>query len=117
MKKILLLAALALCCVGCTDFERTTFNALSSSKAVIDQSQADYEAKTIPHTQCAYALLNNAKAAQTLAVNAFMDYENIKTAGKDLTAQTQVVSQDLAALAPLVAQVKTLATNPAGACK
>jgi hypothetical protein len=116
VKKILVLAALAFACVGCTDFERTTFNTLSSSKAVIDQTQADYEARTIPHTQCAYALINNAKAAQTVAVNAFMDYENIKTAGKDLTSQTQVVSQDLAALAPLVVQVKSLVSNPTAAC-
>lgn len=117
MNKILVLAALALCCVGCNDFERTTFNTLSASKAVIDQTQADYEAKTIPHTQCAYSLINNAKAAQSVAVNAFLDYENIKAAGNDLNTQTSVVVADLANLAPLVVQVKTLVSNPAGACQ
>jgi hypothetical protein len=116
MKKIFILAALAFACVGCTDFERATFNTLSSSKAVIDQTQADYESKTIPHTQCAYSLINNAKAAQTVAVDAFLDYESIKNAGKDVTAQTQVVSQDLVALAPLVVQVKSLVSNPTAAC-
>lgn len=114
MKKILVLAALALACVGCNDFERTTFNTLSASKAVIDQSQADYEAKTIPHTQCAYAVINNAKAAQTVAVNAFFDYENIKAAAGDLNAATLAVTQDLANLAPLVIQVKTLTSATCG---
>ena len=110
MKKILILAALAFACVGCSDFERNTFNTLASSKAVIDKSQVDYEARTIPHNQCAYSLINNAKAAQTVAVNAFLDYESIKAAGKDLTAQTAAVTADLLNLAPLVTQIKSLAT-------
>ena len=117
MKKIILLSLMCLGLTACDSFERTTFNTLSTSKAVIDQSQADYEAKTIPHTQCAYAIINNAKAAQTLAVNAFLDYENIKTAGKDVTAQTVVITADLVSLAPLVVQIKTLVSNPTGACK
>jgi hypothetical protein len=116
MKKILLLSLVCLGLTACDSFERNTFNTLSSSKAVIDQTQADYEAKTIPHTQCAYSLINNAKAAQTVAVEAFLDYENIKAAGKDLNAQTAVVVTDLANLAPLVIQVKTLVSNPASAC-
>src|SRR5882762_10059691 len=39
---------------GCSSFERTTFQTLAASKAVIDQAQVDYEARTIPHTQAIF---------------------------------------------------------------
>lgn len=112
----LVIAGAALTFTGCDNFERTTFNVLSSSKAVIDDSQAKYEARTIPHNECVYSLINNAKAAQTVAVNAMVTYEQVKAAGKDLSAQTAVVVADLASLAPLVVQVKTFVSNPASAC-
>lgn len=111
------ICALLLCAAGfagCTSFERNTFNTLAASKAVIDQAQADYTAKTIPETQCTYALINDAKAAQTVAVNAMVVYEQEKNAGKDLTAQTAVVTADLAALPALIAKVKSLYSNPNG---
>lgn len=98
---------------GCNSFERDTFNSLSASKAVIDQAQADYTAKTIPENKCSYAIINDAKAAQTVAVNSMLVYETEKAAGHNLDAQEAAVTQDLAAIIPIVAQVKVLYTNPA----
>jgi PBP1b-binding outer membrane lipoprotein LpoB len=112
MKRILALAILALCVTGCTDFERSTFQTLSASKAVIDTAQADYEARTIPHNTCSYTIINDAKAVQISAVNSMVVYENEKAAKVDLTAQTQVVTDTLLKLPPVIAQVKTLYSNP-----
>ena len=112
MKKILTFALLAFCVVGCTDFERSSFQTLSASKAVIDTAQADYEARTIPHNTCSYTIINDAKAIQVSAVNAMVVYENEKAAKADLTAQTQVVTDTLLKLPLVIAQVKTLYSNP-----
>lgn len=114
--KALLAALVCLPLTACSGFERNTFNTLSSSKAVLDDAQAKYEASTIPHNQCAYSIINNGKAAQTVAVNAFLTYEQVKTANGNVAAQEAVVVADLAALAPLVAQVTTMVSNPATAC-
>lgn len=107
-------AVLATALTGCTDFERTTFNTLSASQAVINTAQADYEAKTIPQSACAYALIDDAKAAQTTAVDAMLIYEQQKAAGTSLSAQTVAVAADLVVLPALVAEIKTLYVNPAG---
>lgn len=111
-------AALLFCIIGgltgCTDFERTSFNTLSASQAVINQAQVDYEAKTIPQSACAYAVVNDAKAAQTAAVDAMLIYEQQKAAGTNLTAQTATVAADLLELPVLVADIKNLYVNPAG---
>lgn len=99
---------------ACNTFERTTFQTLSASKAILDTAQADYEAGTpIPHNACAYALINDGKAAQTTAVNAMLTYEGVKAAKADLTAITATVSADLFNLAPLVVKVQALISNPA----
>lgn len=111
---VLLLATLAmLTATGCNGFERSVFQTLSASRDVIDQAQVDYEARTLPHNQCAYALINNAKAVQTTAVNAMVVYEEQKATKKDLTSQTALVASTIAGLPPLVLQIKTLYTNPA----
>lgn len=112
--KITAALTLCLCLAGCTSFERSTFQTLSASKAVLDQAQTDYEAGTpIPHNQCAYALINDGKAAQTVAVDAMLVYEGEKAAGKDLTSQTTVITADLLSLAPIVVKVQSLIVNPA----
>lgn len=116
MKRFLALALIALAVTGCSDFERTSFNTLSSSKAVLDTAQADYEARTIPKTQCAYSLINNGKAAQTTAVTALQDYHNISAAKGNVSAAQATVVADLATLAPIVVQVQSLISNPAAAC-
>lgn len=112
MKRFLLCVSLVLVISGCNSFERNTFNTLATSKGVIDQAQADYVAKTIPRTTCTYAVIQDAKAAQTLAVNAMFFYEAEKSAGKDLGAQEATVTLELADIVPLIAQVKVLYTNP-----
>lgn len=114
MRKLLPLLLCFIFVTGCDSFERSTFKTLSASKAILDTAQADYEVGTpIPHNRCAYALINNGKAAQVVAVNGMLTYEGIKTAGKDLTAQTVEVTADLVALAPLVVQIQALISNPA----
>lgn len=116
MKHLMCVAAICLIALaGCNTFERNAFNTLSASKAVIDQAQADYTARTIPQTACSYAVINSAKAAQTVGVNAMLVYEQEKTAGQSLTAQEAVITAELAALPGIVVQVKTLYTNP-GSC-
>lgn len=108
---------LALCIVGCTDFERNTFKTLSASKAVLDDAQTKYEAGIqIPHNACAFALINDGKAAQTTAVNAMLVYEGIKANKGDLAGTTATVTTDLVALAPIVVKVESLIANPAS-CK
>lgn len=114
--KRIVLSLLIVACLGCNTWERNTFNTLASSKAVLDTAQADYENHTIPPTKCAYTLINNGKAAQTIAVDAMVAYEQAKTTKGNLPAQEATVVGDLAALAPLVVQVQSLIGNPAAAC-
>lgn len=102
---------------ACNTWERTTFQTLATSKAVLDTAQADYEASTIPKNGCAYSVINDGKAAQTSAVNAMVTYEQLKAAKGDVTAQEAIVVSDLAALAPIVIKVQSLISNPAAACK
>jgi hypothetical protein len=116
MKRSLLLIPILLAVLGCNTWERNTFNTLAASKAVIDTAQSDYEAKTIPETKCAYAIINDGKAAQTAAVNGMLTYEGLKASKGNVTAQEAVVTSELLALAPLVIQVQSLISNPATAC-
>ena len=82
MKRFLALLALGLTIglTACDDFERSAFQTLSASKAVLDVAQTDYEQLVLPSptTKCAYALINDGKAAQTVAVNAMLTYEGGK---------------------------------------
>jgi hypothetical protein len=101
---------------GCNTFERNTFNTLAAAKVVLDQGRTDYRSGTIPNNACTYAVLNDATAADVATVQAMEVYEEIKAKKGDLSAQTAVVTQGLAGLAPLVAQLQALYTNPS-ACK
>jgi hypothetical protein len=117
MRRYLAVAIVGLAMLtGCNSFERDTFNSLAASKAVIDQAQADYTSGKIKETSCSYALINDAKAAQTAGVNAMVVYEQEKAAKTDLTAQTATVVGVVAGLPVLVTEIKALYTNPA-ACK
>ena len=121
MKRLALLSiwlALPLALAGCTNWERTTFNTLSTSKATLDTLQADYEAgcpatpvigtPCLPHNTLAYNAITKAKDADTLAVNAMVVYEEEKAAGTDLTQQQQIVTTELAELPALIADVQAL---------
>lgn len=112
MKKIFAVAFMLVCLAGCNDWERTTFQTLSSSKAVIDTAKTDYEAHTIPHNTCSYTLINDARAAQAVSVNSLLVYEQVKAAKGDTGAQEAVVVSTLATLGADVAQVKALYSNP-----
>lgn len=114
MKRIIAASLMCICLLaGCSSWERTTFQTLSASKATIDGAQAAYEARTIPHNQCAYDVINKAKATQTLAVDAMMTYETAKGTSAATAAQN-VVSTDLAQLAPIIASVQTLSSSTCG---
>jgi len=105
------LIAICLFVAACTSWERSAFQTLSASKAVIDTAQADYESGTIPKTPQSYAAINAAKQLQTDAVNAMIVYENYKAqkaSSGDLAAQQQVVSSILVKLPQLIAQIKAL---------
>ena len=117
MKKLFAVAAslaLAIGLAGCpaTSFERTAYQTLAATQATVNQAQADYEAgKLIPHNQAAYKAINEAKAAQTLAVDALEAYEQAKatnaTPGKLAALQADVAAA-LAALPGIVTDVKAL---------
>lgn len=106
---LLVLGLAMLSLTGCSSFERNTFNSLSASKAVIDTAQKDYTAGTIKQTACTYAVINDAKAAQTVAVNSMLVYETAKNAGNEASVQLAVAD-----IIPIIAEIKTLYTNPAG---
>lgn len=113
MKRIVAASLLSICLfAGCSTWERTAFQTLSASKAVEDKAQADYEARVIPHNQCAYDIINKAKATQALAVNAMVTYEDAKS-----TTAQQAAENDLAQLAPIIASIQTLGTNTCAEAK
>jgi hypothetical protein len=96
---------------GCTDWERTTYQSLSASKAVIDSAAADYRAGTIKQTKPAYDLIEQAQKAQIVAVKAMGDYEVIKASGANSVglqaAQVEAMTA-LAVIPPLVIEIKAL---------
>jgi uncharacterized protein (UPF0333 family) len=99
---------------GCNDFERTTYQTLSASKATIDQIAADYNAGKIKETPAAFKAITDLRAAQTVAVNAMVEYETIKAAKGSqsaLQAQQSIVANALAALPPLIVSAKALYTS------
>jgi hypothetical protein len=114
MKRLLIVSLLFV--VGCSTWERDTFNTLAASKAIVDTAQADYQAKTIPQSTCAYTAINDAKAAQTAAVNAMVVYEQLKATKGNVAAQEATVTADLGLLAPLVVEIQSLVANPTAPC-
>lgn len=109
---LVLLAALLIPFIaGCTNWERSAYQSLAASKAAIDQAQADYESGKLPHSQPVYDAVNKAKAAQTLAVNALVTYEQMKATGASTSALAAVqadVETALAALPTILADIKAL---------
>ena len=112
LKYWLIIPTLLILVAGCNSWERTTFQTLSASKATIDNAQAQYESKAIVQNQCAYAVINDAKAAQVVAVNGFLDYEKVKAAKGDVATAEATVTGELTSLAPLVAKVAAMVQNP-----
>lgn len=111
MKRIIALLCITVALAGCSSWERTTYQTLAASQAAINDSQADYEARTIPHTACVYDLINKAKAADTVVVNSMVQYENVKGDSTKVKAAEDVVVGQLATLSATIAQIKTV-TDP-----
>jgi hypothetical protein len=113
MKKAIFLCLFsATLLIGCTNFDRDTFNTLSASNAVLKTAQADYESGKIPHNSCDFKIITDAKVVQLTAETAFLDYYQIEQAKGNTTATQAVVVTDLTALVPVIAQVKSLYSNP-----
>lgn len=107
---VALLLAFMVC--GCSTWERNTFNTLASAQAVINTAKTDYQSGAIPQTQCAADVINKATAADTLAVNAMVVYEQEKAAGGSLSAQQAIVEGELGSLAPIISSVAVLKSAP-----
>lgn len=120
---------LALCLTGCTNWERATFQTLSTSQAVINQAQTDYEISAatgtcpaaatacLPHTKAVYDTINTAKAAQVTDVNLMVTYEEAKAAGgtaANLASIQTDVTVALNNLTTIIANVKALYTTAGG---
>jgi hypothetical protein len=101
---------------GCSQFERTAFNTLSSSQAVIAQARKDYISGTIKNTTCTDALITDATSAHDAAVTALEVYAAEQAAGSNLSAQEVTVTADVASVVAIVAEVKAVYSNPTG-CK
>lgn len=106
----------ALCIVllfaaACSDWERSTFQSLAASKAVLDQAQTDYETGAIAKTAASYTLINKGKDVQKTAVDGLLAYEQVKAAKGSqsaLQAQQQIVAAALAQLPAILGDIKAL---------
>jgi dipeptide/tripeptide permease len=107
---VALLLAFMVC--GCSTWERNTFNTLASAQAVINTAKSDYNSGAIPKTKCAADIINEATAADSLAVNAMVVYEQEKAAGGSLSAQQTIVEGELASLGPVIAEIGSLKAVP-----
>lgn len=117
MKRIVYLTIAILfgaCIVGCTSWERQSFQALSAAQAVLNQAQADYTTgcpaavpadPCIPRNQTAFAVITKAKAADVLAVNAMVEYEQVKAASGTTSALNAAQIAAANALAQLPADL------------
>lgn len=75
---------------GCNDFEKTTFQTLAASQALINGAYTAYEARTIPRTADTEAIIQKARAIDKAAVEAMVTYESMKAAkGTQSTLQAQ----------------------------
>ena len=115
MKQLFAIAVLALAAIGlagCTTWERTVYQTLAASQAVINQAQTDYVAGTaIPHTQAAWNVINTATNTQKTAVDSFVAYEEAKATGgtsANLTALQADVTVALANIPVVITDVKAL---------
>jgi len=107
----LLAPLLALVLVGCNNWEQQTYQTLAASKAVIDTAGQQYNAGQLPQTPPVFKVITDARTAQTTAVDAFKEYLYLKASGAtttDLQAQQQAVTNAVANVGKLIADIKTL---------
>ncbi len=129
MKRLALLSiwlALPFAIAGCTTWERTTFQTLSAAQLTLNTAQAAYEvsasgpcpaggaAACLPHTAAVQTTITKAKAADVLAVNAMVTYEEAKAASagtSGLTAAEVAVDAAVANLGTLIGDVEALSKS------
>lgn len=113
---LLMLSLIVAGFAACSTWERTIYNSLAASKAVIDQAGRDYNAGAIAQTAANRALIEKARAAQTVATEAFEEYALLRvsrqTAG--LSQQRQLVIQAVAQIAPLIEAIHELYSKGGG---
>ena len=138
MKRSLVLAGLALALlavctvtVGCDNWEQNVYKTLAATQSAVNNAQAAYEVSSsqpggvcpvvttpcIPHTTTAFTVINKAKAAQTLAVDAMIAFERLKMANgaPDALARAQAdVAAALNVLPGLIADIKALYAQGGG---
>jgi hypothetical protein len=125
---VALITTLCFALVGCDTWERTTFQSLSASKALIDGADSDYRAGRLPQTDDVYFAIVKAKNVQTVAVHSFDMYWSIKkellgavTSEQEKTIQARLnlaregvvhALSDLAAATAEIKSWKASSTNP-----
>lgn len=119
MKKILSATLLSFCLVltACNSFERTAFQSLSASLAVLNTAQSDYEPAPVgtgklPHTACVRTLIDDGKAAQVAGVTALQAYDVALKANQSTVTEAAAVTTELAVVATDIAKVKALYSTP-----
>lgn len=103
--------------VGCNTWEKNTYAALAADKAVLDEAQVDYEARTLPHTACVHDVITSAKQVHDTAVTGFKDYAVAKAAGLDVTGLQAAETADIANLVVFVTKVTALKDINLTSCK
>ena len=121
MKRLGIIMATALVSVGLagcpkTSFDRATFDTLATTNGTLKAAQADYESGVLPKTACVYNLITKAKVAQGVAEQDFMAYYRVEEAKGDTAALSNTVLIDLQMIAPQVAAIKSIYTDPTS-CK
>jgi hypothetical protein len=128
MKRIVVLAVLALAVCGCTNWEKTTYQALATALDALNNAQTAYEVSAatgncaaaiaqtpavqcIPHTTAAYKSITDGKVIWKTAADGMVTYETLKAknAGPDALSKAQnEVAAALGQVGTIVADVKAL---------
>lgn len=108
---------------GCSSWERTTFQTLATAQATLNAAQTAYEVSAtapcpvpatqtcLPHTAAVYNTITKAKAADVLAVNSMVTFEEMKAASAGATglaAAEADVNVAVSNLSTLIGDVKAL---------
>ena len=128
---VLALLFLPLCAFkGCTNWEKTTYQALAASQQTLNDAQTAYEVSAatgnctaalaatppvpcIPHTAAAFKSITTGKAAWKTATDGMIAYETVKNANPAPTANALAAAQNdvvaaLSQVGTIVADVKAL---------
>jgi outer membrane lipoprotein SlyB len=110
-KRLLAVLVVVAMLAGCKSWDKVQFQALSASKAVIDQAVEDYNSGVIPRTRENAELIDKARGVDRAAVQAFYLYavaEVIGAPGSDVAAKKQAVATAVAGIVSLSKDIKAL---------